>query len=75
MTTRTDSRYLESDDSNAILRGWYQGMMDMGGWSDSDEEAFKAAMLDQLCYDLGPEPDEPIVLDDFEVEVIEADED
>jgi hypothetical protein len=70
MTTRNDARYIESSDTNACLRGWYQGIMDMGGWSDFDEAAFKAAMLDRLTHDLGPEPAEPIVESDFEVEEV-----
>lgn len=70
MTTRTDSRYLESDDKNAKLRAFYQGTMDMGGWADESEEDYKEAIMDELRYGLG----EDAVIDesDIHIEAIEA---
>lgn len=49
MTTRTDSRYVQSDDTRAVLRAWGGDdlTMDMGGWTDGDEDAFFAAVQDE----------------------------
>ncbi len=45
-TKTTDPRYVASDDPRAILRAWggEDATMDMGGWPDEDEDAFREAM-------------------------------
>ena len=43
----TDLRYCASDNPDAVLVAWVNDM-DMGGWLDSDEDAFQKAILDEL---------------------------
>lgn len=50
-TTRHDPRYTTSNDRDAVLRAWggqdRQSLtMDMGGWLDDDEVAFREAIQD-----------------------------
>lgn len=59
-TTRQDPRYVSSTDPRAVLRAWggesaSDATMDMGGWTDSDEAAFRAAVQDESRYGAGEE--------------------
>lgn len=56
---RLDPRYVASDDPRAVLRAWggEDGTMDMGGWTDSDMVAFKAAVQDESRHAAGAELD------------------
>lgn len=51
MTTRFDPRYVQSHDDRAILRAWLNDA-DMGGWTDSDADAFFAAVVDEASAQL-----------------------
>jgi len=62
---RNDPRYVSSDDPRAVLKAWGWGTMDMGGWTDDDEDAFIEAVEDEHRYGSGEE------LDDITIEAIE----
>jgi len=52
MTDRHDVRYVSSDDPQAKLRAWggatpSDATLDMGGWTDYDEESFREAVQDE----------------------------
>ena len=53
---RDDPRYVSSDDPSAVLIAWGDEVLDLGGWTDRDWEAFMAAIrADVMRYD-----DEPL---------------
>ena len=49
-----DPRYVDSDDARARLTA-YWGEVPVGGWTDDDEPAFRAAVIAQLSDDLIPD--------------------
>lgn len=53
--TRSDARYVGSDDPHAVLVAWggSELTLDMGGWLDGDIDAFDAAVRDEAAYGLG----------------------
>ena len=53
MRPRNDSRYVCSNDPRAVLRAWAYSTMDMGGWTDDDEDAFIEAVEDEHRYGTG----------------------
>lgn len=63
---RLDPRYVQSDDPQARLRAWAYGTMDMGGWTDSDRDAFLAAILDEHQHGAG----EPVAPWDVVIEAV-----
>jgi len=63
MTDRYDDRYVDSTDSEALLRAWAHDTVDMGGWTGTDREAFREAIQDEHIYGAG----EPLADDDLEI--------
>lgn len=57
MSKRTDSRYTDSTDPRATLVAFINGA-DMGGWTDSDEDAFSKAVIDEAAHGFGIDPSE-----------------
>ncbi|MBU1483157.1 MAG: hypothetical protein KKH12_15955 [Gammaproteobacteria bacterium] len=43
---------IDSNDERAVLRAWINGA-DMGGWPTDDEDAFRAAVIDEAAYGFG----------------------
>jgi hypothetical protein len=50
----SDPRYVDSDDARARLTAYWHDLP-MGGWTDDDEPAFRAAVIAQLSDDLVPD--------------------
>lgn len=57
MPKNTDPRYVASVDARAVLRAWVNDA-DMGGWTDGDEDAFRAAVIAEAADGFGCEPEE-----------------
>lgn len=55
-TGRNDPRYVDSTDTRAVLRAWVNGA-DMGAWADDDEDAFRAAVIDEARQERAFSPD------------------
>jgi len=64
MTDRHDDRYVDADDSEALLRAWAHGTVDMGGWTEvGSREAFREAIQDEHIYGAS----KPLADDDLEI--------
>lgn len=47
--TRHDVRYVDNDDPRAVMVAWINAAP-MGGWTDTDEDAFRAAIADEVLF-------------------------